>query len=92
MFIGEVLKAGTNLSKGPRKDQETPHVTVYIFTHIYIYIYIYPNVPLSFLPPYLPKVCCTVKCGDYKKMLLCRWIALENLLIFFSFKVLFLLV
>jgi len=46
MFIGEVLKAGTNLSKGPRKDQETPHVTVYIFTHIYIYIYIYIQMSL----------------------------------------------
>jgi len=36
MFIGEVLKAGTNLNKGPRKDQEAPNVTV----HIYIYMYL----------------------------------------------------
>jgi len=86
MFIGEVLKAGTNLNKGPRKDQEAPNVTVYIYPYIY-------NIQISLylsLPPCLPEVCCTVRCGDYKKMLLCRWTALEKLFIFFSFKVLFL--
>jgi len=35
MFIGKVLKAGTYLNKGPRKNQEALHVTVYIYIYIY---------------------------------------------------------
>jgi hypothetical protein len=61
MFIGKVLKASRNPKKGPRKNREAPHVTVYTYPHIYIYIYIYIyNIKTSIWPSLPPCLSQTV--------------------------------